>query len=367
MGGPEPVLRVAPDGAVFVAAQDPQGGGPRVWVGDAAARSFSLTRPTSQGGGEVDMAVGPNGVVYVTQLGTSGNVVSVSRDRGATWTTSPLGAQTTYFDREWLGVDERGAAYVVARPKGDNTVSQVSRSDDQGLTFVPQGAPWDAAHEPGLTNGNLAFSTRGLAMPYVCRDGAAVCVARSADRGATWTRALVAEGGDKGHVYATLGATSEGWVVAWSEPVSGRLAVFASHSGDGDSWSAPTRLSGSSESALAPWVATGARGGWIVWLSTPTAVTSGDDAAAARAEWAPQGVLIDARGAPQRAPEALAGPLHVGAVSPPIARGGAAPYNRFFGDFFTAALDPNGRLLVAAEKDAGLGGASHVVVLREGS
>lgn len=365
-GGPEPVVRVTPEGDVVVAAQDPQGGGPRVWSASAGSSSFALARPTTQGGGEVDLAVGAGGLRYVTQLGTSGNVVSVSRDGGQTWSTSPLGAQTTYFDREWLGVDDAGRVYVVARPRGDNTVSQVSRSDDQGLTFLPQGNPWDAGHEPGLTNGPLAFWGAKLAMPYVCRDGNGVCVAWSADRGATWNRALVKEGAESvSHVYASLAATSDGLVVAWAEPVAGRLAVFTSFSSDAASWSAPRRVSGPDESALEPWVAAGPRGAWVVYLATPAKLAAGDDAAAASAAWTPVALRLDARGAPQGAALLLADAVHEGAVSPPVARGSGAPQNRLFGDFFTASLDRDGKLVVALEKDAGLGGASHVLVVRE--
>ncbi|GEM_PF-6660424 len=363
-GGPEPVVRLTPEGALAVAAQDPEGGGPRVWISHDQGATFALSRVNAQGAGEVDLAAA-SGALFVTQLGTSGNVVSVSKDGGQSWQTSPLGPQSQYFDREWLGVDDAGHVYIVSRPRGDNTASQVSRSDDNGLTFLPQGDPWDAAHEPGLTNGNLVPWSGGLSMPYVCRDGAGVCVATSKDKGVTWTRSLARESAaGVAHVYASLAATSSGLLVAWSEPVDGRLAVFASSSADGASWSAPVRVSGKGESALEPWPA--ARGGtaWIAYLSTDVPLDAGDASGAANARWTPMAARVDAHGAPQGAPRALtSGPVHPGPVSPPVGRGGGAAPNRLFGDFFTAIVDSRGKLVVALEKDDGT--ASRDLVLRE--
>src|SRR5687767_5173230 len=70
-GGPEPVLVVGPDGAVWVAAQDAAAGPPRVWVSTDGAKTFRMSRPSSVGGGEVDIAVG-QGIAFVTQLGPNG-------------------------------------------------------------------------------------------------------------------------------------------------------------------------------------------------------------------------------------------------------------------------------------------------------
>ena len=43
--------------------------------------------------------------------------------------------------------------------------------------FFARGSPWDAQHEPGITNGNLVAAGSRLLLPYVCRDGNGVCVA----------------------------------------------------------------------------------------------------------------------------------------------------------------------------------------------
>lgn len=361
-GGPEPVVKVSPEGVVYVAAQDPDGGGPRVWVSHDGGATFTLKRPTTQGGGEVDLAVGPQGSVYVTQLGTTGNVVSVSHDGGETWTTSALGAQSNYFDREWLGVDAKGGVFVVARPQGGSTASSASRSDDRGVTFLPVGNPWDAAHEPGLTNGNLVAWGDALAMPYVCRDNDAVCVTVSRDRGVTWTQSLVAtRSATVNHVYPSLAASHGKLLVLWSDASDGRLGVYASVSGDGSAWSAPRRLSGAAESASFP----AAADGWAIWLSTAANAREPDDAASESADWRPVALRLDADGAPRGAPAPLTtDAVHHGVISPPL--GSRTHTDRTFGDFFTAALDARGTLLVVVEKDKGGPETTHDIVLRVG-
>jgi hypothetical protein len=364
-GGPEPVVRVAADGRVVVAAQDPEGGGPRVWSAKDG-KTFEMSRIDAPGGGEVDLAISSK-AIFVSQLSTTGNVISISRDGGATWQTSPLGPVTQYFDREWLGVDAADLVYVVARPQGGNSLSQVSRSDNDGLTFLPQGDPWDAAHEPGLTNGNLVAWSGGLSMSYVCRDGAGVCIATSKDKGVTWARAVARAGAtDASHVYAALAATRAGLVVTWSEEVDDALAIFSSFSSDGAAWSAPARISATTQSAIEPWPAARASAQWIVYLATETKLASADDKLADGARWTPYAVRIDERGAPVEASRALTStPVHVGAVSPPVARGGGAVFNRMFGDFFTAAVDARGKLVVATEADTGRDSASRTWLLRE--
>src|SRR5688500_1710624 len=57
-GGPEPVIEVGPDGAVWIAAQDAAGGPPRVWVSTDGAKTFRVSRPSNVAGGGVDTAVG---------------------------------------------------------------------------------------------------------------------------------------------------------------------------------------------------------------------------------------------------------------------------------------------------------------------
>jgi hypothetical protein len=353
-GGPEPVVAVADDGYVYVGAQDARGGGPRVWVSADGGKTFSMKRPTTQGGGEVDLAAGPRGAVYLTQLGARGNLVSVSHDHGETWTTAPLGPQTQYFDREWLAVDAQGRVYALARQFGQAAAAGVSRSDDGGLTWLPQGYAWDAAREPGLANGNLVAAKGALFLPYICRDGQGVCVATSRDAAVTWTQSLVAERtGATDNVYPTLAVSSAGVLVAWSDATDGRLAVYTASSPDGRAgWTSPARVSPAGTTASLGWVTARGDEAWVVYLTTAARLSLTDEAGAEDASWYPVAVPLDARGA-NPGPEVRVAdqPVHQGVISKPI--GGSRVRDRNFGDFFTAALDAEGKLLVAVSMDQG--------------
>jgi hypothetical protein len=353
-GGPEPVVAVADDGYVYVGAQDARGGGPRVWVSADGGKTFAMKRPTTQGGGEVDLAVGPKGAVYLTQLGPRGNLISVSHDRGETWTTAPLGPQTQYFDREWLAVDAQGRVYAVARQFGQAAAAGVSRSDDGGLTWLPQGYAWDAAREPGLHNGNLVAAKGTLYLPYICRDGEGVCVATSRDAAVTWTQSLVAQrSGATDNVYPTLTLSSAGVIVAWSDATEGRLAVYTSFSADGRTgWTSPTRVSPAGTTASLGWVTARGDEAWVVYLTTPAQLSLTDDPPAEDADWFPVAVPLNARGAsPGQEIRVGDEAVHHGVISKPI--GGSRIRDRNFGDFFTATLDAKGKLLVAVSTDQG--------------
>lgn len=348
-GGPEPIVAVTDDGWTYVAAQDAKGGQPWFWASQDG-RTWKSARPSQQSGGEVDMTWGPRGIVYFTQLGPQGNVVSVSRDRGQTWSSTPLQALTTqYFDREWVAVDAQGSAYLVARQfgsLGQDTWAQSSRSDDGGVTFVAQGRAWDATREPGGGNGNLVASSGGLVLPYVCRDVEGVCVATSRDRAQSWSQSLVvARNVRTDNVYPVAAVDGSRVLVAWSDASDGRLSVWVASSTDGGrSWSRPWKANDASESATMPWLAAGGGRVWLAYLSTPKDLASADADAAKGAEWTPVAARIDGQSVVERGP--VMGPVHVGVMSKPVGQSGGT-FDRSFGDFFTAAVDRNGKLVVA--------------------
>lgn len=368
-GGPEPVVAVASDGTLYVAAQDAPGGPPHFWASLDGGLSWREERPSTQSGGEVDMAAGPGGAVYFTQLGPQGNVVSVSHDKGQTWSTTPIQTLTTqYFDREWVAVDAQGSATLVARQfgtLGQETWAQASRSDDGGVTFVARGRAWDAASEPGQANGNLVASASGLLMPYVCRDVSAICAATSADRAQSWRQSLVVERSVRvDNVYPVGAADGSRLLVAWSDASDGRLAIWLSSSTDGGrSWSKAWKVSSDDETATMPWVASSQGRTWVAYLSTPKALTTADGQDAVGAPWSVVAARVDAQDerVEARGP-ALAEPAHVGVLSKPVGQGGG-PFDRSFGDFFTIAVDGQGKLVIAVVRTTG--GASDTLFIRE--
>lgn len=368
-GGPEPVVAFSPEGdRVYVAARDAEEGGPSVWISKDGGASWTRREPTSEGGGEVDIAAGPGGIVYLTQLGARGNVVSVSRDRGETWATAPLGGPSQYFDREWLAVDAQGRAFVVAREFGQTASAGVARSDDQGLTWPPRGKAWTAIDEPGDANGPLVAVGSAVHLVYVCRGGEGICLASSRDGGLTWDQRLVADRqASVANVYPALAATARGLLAAWSDASEGALAVYVSHSSNGDSWSAPRRVSPAGGTSTLPWVAARGQTAWVVYLRVPESLRATDCPEASRVAWVPYAQPLSVEGGLQGEPVALLEtPAHRGIISPPVGQtcSGAAR-DRLFGDFFTAAVAPSGKLVVATSADRGDEASTREVVIRE--
>ena len=359
----------SPEGdRIYVAAQDPNGGGPRVFISRDGGATFAVKRPTTEGGGEVDIAAGPGGMVYVTQLGARGNVVSVSRDRGETWSTSPLGGASQYFDREWLAVDGQGRVYVVAREFGQTASAGVARSDDRGLTFPPRGKAWTALDEPGEANGPLVAVGNAVHLIYVCRGGDTVCLSTSRDGGITWTQRVVAERrASVANVYPALAATGSGLLATWSDASEGALAVYVAHSSDGVSWSAPRRVSPEGGTSTLPWVAARGSVAWLVYLRVDRPLTATDCPDAAGAGWIPYAQPLTADGRAAGDAHALTrAPVHTGIISPPVGvtcSGGARDRN--FGDFFTAVVSPSGKLIAAVSTDEGTPESTRNLIIRE--
>lgn len=365
-------MGVGGDGAVWVAAQDAGGGAPRVWTSTDGAKTFRESRPSSLRGGEVDLAAGTS-AAYVTQLGPSGNLVSYSRDKGASWQQSTF-AGTNYFERELVAVDRSGSVYLASRfglrqltgATADEDAT-VARSDDGGITFVPGGRIWDADHEPGTSIGNMIPIGSALGLAYNCRDGQAVCFAKSADRGLSWTQKLVvARSVVVANVYPVLAADGDRLVVAWSDASEGRLGVYGATSSDGGStWTQPALVSEAAETATLPWVAAGGGRIWVVYVSTDVALADAGDAAAQSARWTAKAARVDAGLAVAQRGSIVDEPVHEGVISKPLGRPGqGGPFDRRFGDLFTVAVDPSGRAYVAVQRTTGSGTIDLLVVSR---
>ena len=376
-GGPEPVVVFSPEGdRLYVGAQDPNGGSPRVFVSKDGGATFSVVRVTgtAAGGGEVDIVAGPGGMVYLTQLGPRGNTVSVSRDRGETWSTAPLGGASQYFDREWLAVDGQGRVYVVAREFGQVSAigqdesSGVARSDDQGLTWPPRGRAWTSLDEPGVANGPLVAVGNSVHLVYVCRGGPAVCISTTRDGGLTWTQNVIAERrASAANVYPSLASTGSGLLAAWSDASEGALAVYVARSSDGVSWSAPVKASHEGGTSTLPWIAGRGNTAWLVYLHIDTALSATDCPEATGARWIPYARPLTAAGQPDGDATALTSePVHTGIISPPVGvtcSGGSRDRN--FGDFFTATVAPSGKLIVAVSSDEGDPASTRDLIIRE--
>jgi len=289
--GREPMVVEHPDGTLFVAGYGRAHS--TLWKSADRGRSWSRVDVERGAGGlvgnsDVDLAVARDGTLYFASMhfdraaGEGRQIaVGVSRDAGATWAWTRL-SRARFDDRPWVKVAPDGTAHVIwndgsgvshavsrdrgatwtrgerVHPRGgsshlavgpagevavrvtpasasanrfDPGVDLVAVSTDAGATWRTHPAPgnlvWDTAAfnrwvEP------LAWDERGALYSFWA-DGRALWLARSADRGATWTSWPVAEGRDSAF-FPYLAARGAGELAAtWSSGAGATLQWHLAH------------------------------------------------------------------------------------------------------------------------------------------
>jgi hypothetical protein len=272
----EPGIDVARDGTIYVNA--PAGllsnlpGSPSpVFRSDDGGASWAPT-PTGQraqfpGGGDSDIALDPaNGTIYMTDLWLGSATVSVSADKGNTWSANPVQGVVVQ-DRQWIATSGGGIVYHATHQIPLGLV--VSKSSG-GLVFPVSTVAATPADQTGCVcpPGNLIAEAGGgllgtsdkVGLIYATSSGG-VNFARSTNGGLTFTQATVGP--------ATSGATNDAFPVVanagggrlaavWLEDGTGRSLVKLATSSDwGATWSAPKTLvdSATSGASVYPWVA----------------------------------------------------------------------------------------------------------------
>ena len=211
------------------------------------------------GNSDVDLAVAPNGTLYFVVMSFDrakeeglGIAIGASRDLGATWSWTTL-SRDRFDDRPWVEVGPDGTAHVIwndgsgvayatshddgqtwqeqprIHPEGGSSHMAISRAGDIAVRITPVsasthvqhagvdlvavssdgGATWTKHPAPGVREWTfpyveddpmprwvepLAWDANG-ALYYLWTDPAALWLAQSIDRGATWTTWQVAQGG----------------------------------------------------------------------------------------------------------------------------------------------------------------------------
>lgn len=262
-----------PDGTLFLAGYS---GGlyakytgvsqtvPELWKSSDRGVSWtSIVVGTASGGArgnsDVDLAVGPDGVLYFVALTYDPKVgagkrvsVGVSVDEGRTWRWTML-SQQRFDDRPWVVVTADGAAHVIW---SDGTGVYHSVSRDHGATWSapnrvsPDGGSSDLAAGP---NGDLAVRVIPLSAGGARYAASADFLAISTDGGVTWHRRNVP--GQRNWT------PTEGTIPRWVEPV-----VWDR---DGNLWLLWTQASG-------VWLGRSADQG-MTWKTQRLARTSGDN------------------------------------------------------------------------------------------
>jgi len=335
--GNEPVVRVAPDGTVYVAALH------HVYVSTDMGRTFK----------EVDfkglipvyasdsaLSVAPDGRAYVAFDWPYAGETAVcnSNDRGTTWSCVAI-AVAGATDRMWVLAPTAQDAYLITGQTLDRPT--FAASHDAGATWTTtyqdlmqevQGADlaWDpvqqlvveAASDPdGAGWGVRAWKPDGSWVGYTTMD-------------------LPAPGGGE-----TLAVDAAGtWWATACAPGGGCPPAVGMSKDQGKTW-ALTQIPAEGKTFLLPFIAAGAQDRVVTgWYETNA--SSADDA---RAEW--RFVVAQTRdGARWERTLLTPKPVHTGAMCSSITCLGEA---RFAGDFIGLALDSKGDAYAAWNRQTG--------------
>jgi len=377
---------------------DGVGGSARVWRKYGAGRwEFASAL---DGGGDADLAVDADGVVYVADLEDPGGWlgVAVSHDHAATFQYKTVvipgsgglfSSSGGIWDRQWLAAWGHGNVvatagyYDSASSSGEVEHSWVSA--DAGRTFR---GPYTVTPLVDVA-GKLARSPSGiLYMPYIASD--AVGVASSADGGRSWQQHAVAPNHGTSSLPSLAvddaGAAYLAWVDAHNVPAVltgvtlGGVVRVAYSRDQGARWSEPVTVSDPSRTAVFPWIVAGAPGRVdVVYYAdrNPANADTGPDLGTPLTQWDVEvAQSLDASGALGARPRwqrtvAVAGvhtgavctegigclsPQNLGLVNVPF------PFDRRLLDFFGAALGPDGRLIFSYPTDHPVSGVSSLLL-----
>jgi hypothetical protein len=236
-------------------------------------------RGVGLGGGDEDLALTPNGTVYINSLWLGSLTQSTSTDGGHVWTVNPVSSDVPEDDRQWIASHGNNELYLTYKQtgallNGTQTIIAV-KSFDGGLTW-PQVANVTTPSmgvQPG-DQGNIEVDPSGnVYTVYFDASGKSLYISRSSDGGKTWVMKLVYTATSSlVNVFPSLAIDKAGNLyIVYSDSHN----VFLTHSTDqAATWSTPVRVSNGSgtKSAIGPWITAGDAGKVnITWWGTPAA------------------------------------------------------------------------------------------------
>ncbi len=307
---------------------------------------------TSTGFSDPDYAIDAGGRIYNTEIDLANVAVFSSGDDGQTY--SRANPEVTSGDRPWLTAGRKDEAYLYV-----NTLQQIFRTGDGGLTWTPQSTANAAGPDAKMYIDPK--NPNGLIGPHNPQG-----VTISADQGKTW----------KAYDGATLGKTVDffGAVAvdkagnAYRAAAGGYTGPSDKNIGDGEvtfnafdrkklAWGAPVTIPAPAGDMLWPWVVAGDEGKVAVaWLQRTNKAPRAFDMMVAATTNAKGTTVRCANGRTQFVParwtvvNASRGPVHLGDICLSGTTCNANPSfpagDRRIGDFFTINYDKNGNLFV---------------------
>lgn len=286
---PDRVLACAPTGTSVVGS-----GYSDLWLSSDGGATWTQLDPEpntdartfTDEGGDCDVAIGPDGILWFVDSWLGGLSLGRSAD-GVAWTGTALAAPVPIADRPWIQVDAEGVLHMTYQDLQFAMPSAIwyTRTTD-GTLFSPPASVTTASDDGAFTwTGDFAVSDDGseLYSVYTRRTSTVIAsppdqvwLASSLDGGSTWTNTMISQrGGPASFLYPSLDRDSGGGLhVVFSEKRADDQPTFYTASGDGGAtWSEPVALLEGGISG-APWVAAREPGHAMVLFSgTPDATT----------------------------------------------------------------------------------------------
>ena len=271
-------------GAVWAVSRD----GGATWTKKPTVKPPASETHGAAPGSDSDVAVGPDGNVYVGDLTIDGIEVSRSTDGGETFTRQTFVDTNLTADREWIAVDGRGdeAIVYVAWHELSTGTMLLKRSTDGGQTYdlyptllysqpttvgesVRNGTSIGQIATDGQGHVHISYgvsrvdTTPGTTLVPISK----IVVASSSDFGKTWTDVVVNDGfadANYGNFWMATAVDTGGTVyAAYSgfDHAGERMKVYLQASADhGATWSPPYVVSPPDGHSLFGWVAGGGPG-----------------------------------------------------------------------------------------------------------
>ncbi|MFN2524791.1 MAG: exo-alpha-sialidase [Actinomycetota bacterium] len=259
--------------------------GGRSWKPARIESSSELRRYFFEGG-DCDVAFDKKGTMYTADTWLGNLSIGLSRDKGKTWTGTPISGTTPIVDRPWLVGGPRGDIHVSYQDLQCCMPSAIwyTRSTDYGQTFLPavpvafagpEGAfTWEGnlVVAPGAVHLYLVYTRRATPGLTASDSGPeTVWVAASHDGGLTWNSHLVARRNTSAsYLYPSMAIDRAGFLhVVFASPTDRDVPIWYSVSKDkAKSWSKPRPLMRGA-AGYAPWVAAADKGkAAVVWYGS---------------------------------------------------------------------------------------------------
>jgi hypothetical protein len=281
----EPRLRVLPSGRILLGAHFEQWDcdtGERtadtyamcVWASDDGGRTWRISGGDPQAGDDVDFAVAPDGSVLELGMsnigvgtGFGGTTVVRSTDGGRTWTQTTDANKQLINDRPWFATTPNAVLITYTGSIGN---IQATRSTDNGQSWgLPINVSPPANPDTLDVNGGPTYDARHheLLVPFLtssdptCASGPSGCfnvlsLATSADDGATWASAKIAElpsgSGATGPPQIQLDATGHRYLF-FPGKLDGHDHVFVMDASRTGHWSTPRLVDSPQSSGIVSW------------------------------------------------------------------------------------------------------------------